>query len=245
MNKDSDLKEHLKIADYITQKILNKELCSGQKIPSLRQLSDLFRVNRSVAEKALVRLENQGWLIAVQGKGYFVNERSPVVKGVLSGFSTISDSMIRLGVNTYIHLNDWCLTEPTMMEREALELSSLDKVYRINTVRFIDASPMSMSTASLPEKIVPEIEQYLENFNYTSLLDIVKEHYNISPIQKYSLLESRMPLTHEAEQLGLLENMPIMWKKTLWTYPDGTPISMHVSRIRGDRFQCLIDFQKK
>lgn len=236
-------KMYLQIADYVTQKILNEELKLGEKVPSLNQLSDQFRVNRNVAEKALARLENQGWLTVAQGKGYFVSNKPTMIKGVLSQFNSISNSMMRVGVNTYIRLNNWRIAEPTVTEREALELSPGEKVYCIDTIRFIDEMPLSLSTTFISEKVVPGIERHLTNTKYNSLFDVMREHYGISVVQKYSLLEAQIPLSDDAKQLKLMENMPIMWKKTLWVLPSHTPISLHISRIRGDCFQCQINFQ--
>ncbi len=45
------------------------------KRPSIHQLAKQFKVYKSVAERALKRLENLGWVTPVQGKGYFVSER--------------------------------------------------------------------------------------------------------------------------------------------------------------------------
>ena len=53
----------------------NSDLEVGDKIISERQICQLWNVNRSTLRSALRRLVEEGYLEAIQGKGYFVKKR--------------------------------------------------------------------------------------------------------------------------------------------------------------------------
>lgn len=238
---NSNQKDHFRIVDYIMQKIMENEFVSGQRIPSLNQLSQLFEVNRNVTIQALTRLENLGWISPIQGKGYFVNKRPTKVMDVLSKFNRFTDTMTRTGEKPNSRLLDWTLAEPMLSEQEALNITSKDKVYRLEVLRFLGPSPITILTASFPEKIVPGMEKYLGNFY--SLHGILMEHYGFNPTIRYSTIEAKMPTEQDAKWLEIPEDIPVFWKKSLNLHPNGTPVEMVVGRIRSDRYQITVDFE--
>ena len=66
-----------KIADDIADRIAMGEYPPGSKIPSYRQLSALYSVSISTAQRAVMALEERGEVIGVPGRGVFVREDRP------------------------------------------------------------------------------------------------------------------------------------------------------------------------
>lgn len=242
MNSDDTLQEHLQISDYLIQKIVCNELRPNEKVPSLNQLAAQFKVYRSVVERSLKRLENQGWVTPVHGKGYYVNEKPFVVKSVLSKHSRYSDTMTRIGEKPNSHLLDWRLDQPTEYEQEVLELESDEKVYRLDILRFAGSFPQLLSTSTLPEKMTPRLDRFLPAFH--SLYALLEEHYQIKPEKKYYIFEARMPSKDESELLEIPEEIPVVRLESLNLHPNGSPVELSIARIRADRSKCVIDFQK-
>lgn len=58
----------------IKKHIVDEELQAGDKLPTERQLTDMFSVSRSVVREALSYLENTGVIRAKQGQGTFLND---------------------------------------------------------------------------------------------------------------------------------------------------------------------------
>lgn len=65
---------YVKIMELITEAIQKGELEPGEKIPTERQLADLFSVNRSTVVHALDELASLGWIERRQGSGTRVSE---------------------------------------------------------------------------------------------------------------------------------------------------------------------------
>lgn len=60
------------IKDDIELKIINGELKSADKVPSIFELASLYNVSKSTAQKALEDLFNDGTITKRKGIGYFV-----------------------------------------------------------------------------------------------------------------------------------------------------------------------------
>lgn len=64
------------IKKQILDAIMSGELKSGECLPSIRGLAKDLKVSVITTTKAYNELEMAGYIIAVQGKGYYVSERS-------------------------------------------------------------------------------------------------------------------------------------------------------------------------
>lgn len=239
--KPYQIPEHLKISDDLILKIRSGEIGVGDKIPSLSQLAERFKVDRNVARRAIARLENLGWVEPVNGKGCYVKERPQIVPSLLSKYSRYTSDMIRMGEKPNSHLLHWSLEKASAMERQFLELSDDDKVYRLEILRFAGPQPITVHSSSLPEKTVPGLEKHLDKFS--SLFDLLAEHYGMNITRKFSIIETHMPLSRDAELLEISENIPIFWVESLNVNADGTPVELAVARMRGDRLQYKIEFE--
>lgn len=242
MRKDEPAQEHLAITDYLIERIVNQEIRPKQKIPSLNQLAEQFKVNKNVVRRAIARLENLGWVTPSQGRGSYVNEQPGKISSLLTRHNRYTNLMIQYGEKLNSHLLDWRLDEPNPVEAEALALSAAERVYRLEILRFAGKSPLSLATCSLPEKKVPHLERYLSDFR--SLHGLLEDRYQFRPIRQISVIEARMPLNREPEYLEIPENIPVLWMKNINVHPDGEPVELVLARCRGDRYQCVVDFEK-
>ncbi|WP_212995092.1 aminotransferase class I/II-fold pyridoxal phosphate-dependent enzyme [Elizabethkingia argenteiflava] len=101
--------------------IKSNQLCAGQKLPSTREISVLFQINRITVSKAYEELQTQGWLKSFVGCGTFVSPHIPeaepeVLRNVsekktqkVAGFPIFSQSNFDLKlstVNRELHLDD-------------------------------------------------------------------------------------------------------------------------------------------
>ena len=64
------------IKNQILDAIISGELKEGECLPSIRGLAKNLKVSVITTTKAYNELETTGYIKAVQGKGYFVSERS-------------------------------------------------------------------------------------------------------------------------------------------------------------------------
>jgi DNA-binding transcriptional regulator YhcF (GntR family) len=74
LNIDTENKtpKYLQVVDSITDAIRRGKLKKGQRIHSINELSDEFFLSRDTVERAYTLLRNQGVIMSVKGKGYYI-----------------------------------------------------------------------------------------------------------------------------------------------------------------------------
>ncbi len=60
------------IKDQVIKQILNDELEENQKLPSIRQLAKDLKVSVITTTRAYKELEDEGYIVSAQGKGFFI-----------------------------------------------------------------------------------------------------------------------------------------------------------------------------
>src|SRR5580693_9006814 len=63
---------YLQLADQIRYAAASGSLRPGDSLPSLRPLAEELRINRNTIAKAYAKLESQGLIETLPGKGYFL-----------------------------------------------------------------------------------------------------------------------------------------------------------------------------
>ncbi len=77
INKHSETALYCQVVDLISESIDDGTLRAGEKLPSLRHLSDTLAVSVPTVRQAYLELERQRRVIAKPKSGYFVRGRSP------------------------------------------------------------------------------------------------------------------------------------------------------------------------
>lgn len=67
------LPKYLQVANAVTDAIRRGELKKGQKLLSINELSEEYLISRVTVEKAYSLLRQQGTIIPIKGKGYYIN----------------------------------------------------------------------------------------------------------------------------------------------------------------------------
>lgn len=73
LDRHSQKPIYLQIRDYLSRLIQSGKIPAGQKLPSIRALSESIQVNKLTVIEAYSLLEADGLIYARQGSGYFVN----------------------------------------------------------------------------------------------------------------------------------------------------------------------------
>lgn len=91
------------IYEEITRLILSKALKSDEKLPSVRELAAMIKINPNTIQKAYKSLEEGNYIYTVKGKGNFVNNsvelRSLHIKTMEDKLSETIKSLKDLGLN--------------------------------------------------------------------------------------------------------------------------------------------------
>ncbi|GIP35386.1 substrate-binding domain-containing protein [Paenibacillus sp. J2TS4] len=72
-----DIPLYEQLYNYILQEIRTKRLNSGDRVPSEKEMADQFNVSRITSKKALEKLNQEGVIKRIRGKGSFVSDLLP------------------------------------------------------------------------------------------------------------------------------------------------------------------------
>lgn len=99
---DNNLPIYMQITNIIKLQIVTKQLKSGDRLPSVRDLAETAGVNPNTIQRALSDLESEGFVYSMRTTGRFVTDNHELIAGTrlqlakaeLENFTT---NMLNLG----------------------------------------------------------------------------------------------------------------------------------------------------
>ena len=79
MNFDNNVPIYLQLVEIMKNKIISGEFKSGERIPSVRDLALIMKVNPNTMQKALVELESLNLIYTERTNGKFVTNDSKTI----------------------------------------------------------------------------------------------------------------------------------------------------------------------
>ena len=76
--KKNGIPPYMQVEEYLLKKILNREILPGEQLPTERSLAETLKVSRNTISEAFKRLEKDGVIVSLQGKGTFVKNDLPL-----------------------------------------------------------------------------------------------------------------------------------------------------------------------
>lgn len=77
---DNERPIYVQLVEKLRMEIISGHLQPGDRIPSVRELALLVKVNPNTMQKALVELENEGLLYTERTNGKFVTENKKLIE---------------------------------------------------------------------------------------------------------------------------------------------------------------------
>ncbi|MEX6120421.1 GntR family transcriptional regulator [Providencia hangzhouensis] len=185
----------------IKNKIDQQEWREEDVIPTERELAEIYETSRTTIRKTIELLKQDGYLFSQHGRGTFVlPEKSRLSKRSLHSFTddissrggTPSQEILEIG---FVPLSNTI--------RQNLQLSLHERtIFRIKRIRFSETTPMGIHTSyiPLPPNAPIEKEELLE---YGSLYKLLKEKYNLFPLEAYESISARLASSSERSFLEL------------------------------------------
>lgn len=73
---------YIQIMDYIKQQIISGKVKEGEKLPSVREMSSIFKVNPNTLQRVYQELEREGITYTQRGMGTFIKEDKGMIEGL-------------------------------------------------------------------------------------------------------------------------------------------------------------------
>jgi GntR family transcriptional regulator len=207
-------------------------------IPSEREMSEFYEINRMTVRQAISELVQEGLLQRQRGIGTFVSKRKidqPLTK--LSNFT--SDMMDRGMVSGARHLSMEVKPAPKKVAAH-LQISEGEKVIELVRVRTGDGEPMALEKCFLNFELSHQIVGL--NLEDKSLYQTLEQYCGLRMVKALQTIEISYVTPSEAHYLEVSGNDAVLLIERI-TYAENSakPVEYVKSLYRGDRYKFSIE----
>ncbi len=231
IDPQSPIPLYYQIRENLRELILSEKLAPGDAIPSERELSQVYKVNRLTVRQAITELVNEGLLYRQQGVGTFVAQ--PKITQAMPTLMGFTDRMLQAGQrpsSRVLLLEE--IPAPDSVLRP-LGLSPGAMVIRLVRLRLVNGEPFMLETTFLSQTMFPNLAAHdLEN---QSLYHLFLEVYGVPAIEADEIIEPVALTQYEAELLETEVHKPaLLVEGTVYTH-GRRPVEFTRSLVRGDK----------
>jgi DNA-binding GntR family transcriptional regulator len=230
------------VSGSILSQIEKREYNVGFKLPSEEQFRNKYKVSRHTVREALRKLEGEGYIYKIQGKGAFLAKKK--VSYNVSKKTQFSTSVLDTGLATssrLLGITSIYADEKSEL-REKLEINIKQKVWALEIIRYINDIPFIYSISYLPERRFKGLNKHINGKSF-SLYKLLREKYSVSNITRTSsVFEVGIPEREDISALQISKSIPLMIVKSRAKDSNETVVEYCVSRFRGDMASLEVTF---
>lgn len=227
------------IVDRFISDIMSGRYKANDRLPSENEVADQYRIPRMTARKAYERLQEQGYIYSIQGKGSYVKDRSKQIELVLSGDESFSQKMLDKGYN-FETRNIFCT--PIEYNKKIfafLRIEPNDQVFKIGRLRFVDKRPIALHISYIAKSVFSDIDHI--GMEITSMFAYYKNNGFSEFSSTKSILSISFPTEFERELLECTSLVPLLVLET-GTMDKTSGIVLEYTKIlyRSDSFSYIV-----
>jgi GntR family transcriptional regulator len=229
-----------RLRQALHDRVASGEWQPGDRIPTIRELCEVYGVSRITVVQALDTLTHEGFLQRWQGKGVFVSQRALETPRLpLRSFTEETAGRGQAPTSRVLRFR----REPAAPDISAhLKLRTDEGVVLLERLRLVDGSPHALQQAYLPEYLVPGVLERREPID--SLYRLLADAYGLLPT---NATESYLPIDLDLDQALLLEaepGTPAFQVERTTSDQHGRPIEFLNSILRADRFEVRLQLRR-
>lgn len=229
------------VLELIENYIFANGLVAGDKLPSERQLSEMWDLNRMTIRNAIQKLSNENILKIVPGSGTYVAPER-LVRNLQDtyGFyeSAVGDSRM---IKTIIL--DLSLIEANKDLGQKMKLVLGSPIYKLVRLRYLGDVPTSYSMVYLDGK---RFENFLDmDLNNKSLYREIKRVYDINPFEGEQSISVTYCSEDEAKLLDLEVDSPVLFQSGITRDKDGKIFEYFKELLRSDQVLLASELRRK
>ena len=232
-----------RVLEALLSEINRPETQHGDCLPSERELGERFQVSRVVIRGALEKLEDEGLIYKLQGKGAFVSKNK--VNQNASRLTSFTQDMLQRNLTPGSRILAMEFVPCTPFLSNKLQIPHEEQVFMLKRLRMADESPMAIEVCFLPESIGKKIVDHL--VDNASLYQLLAEKCGIQ--LKHAMQTIEVGTLEKIERDLLGQNCPrctaIITRQTFDT--DNNVVEFVESRYRSDRylFRMLLELKEQ
>lgn len=235
VDKASRIPLYYQLMDLIVDDIDSGVLKENDKIPSERELCDLYEISRSTVRQTMIELEKGNYIYKEHGKGTFVAPK--LLKQELHNFYSFSEEMKKLGKKPTSKVLNFktMVAEPKIIRR--LNIKDGDLVYVIKRLRLANKKPMMIEISYIPCDRFPDMTQ--EDLQGSSMYDFFKQRYEAVFTKAEEIFSAVLINKSESKYLDVKEGIAGM-RIERYTYEKDRIIEYTKTIARGDSFKFSV-----
>lgn len=214
----------------------------GDCLPSERELGERFHVSRVIIRGALARLEEEGLIYRLQGKGAFVSKNK--INQNASCLTSFTQDMLQRNMTpgSRVLAKEFVPCTPFLSSK--LQIHNDDQLFMLKRLRTADDSPMAIEVCFLREWVGKQIAEDL--VDDASLYQLLAQKCGIQ--LKYAMQTIEVGTLEKVEQDLLGQTCPrstaIITRQTFDV--ENNVVEFVESRYRSDRylFRMLLDLKE-
>jgi GntR family transcriptional regulator len=225
------------IKDYLLQGIQAGEFKPGDRIPSERELSTRFSVNRLTVNKAIRELARAGVLYAQVGKGTFIS--AEMYNQQLEHLTGFSEEMRSRGHVASSQVLAAAVIPAPDEAAQLLKVLPGTRVVKLQRVRLADAQPIALETTYLVASLCPDLLDH-HDFAQESLYQVLRRDYGIALTHAEQTIEARPATKGEAAALHIKVGQAVLAMTRVAYTDNNRPLECVWSAYRGDRYKFQV-----
>lgn len=232
----SKLPVYIQIHDQIKKDIENGVWHVGDRLPSERELSELFNVSRMTLRQAIQTLADEGILERKIGSGtYVANKKVQETMLGTTSFSEIIESQGRIPSSKVI---SYFITKPSSSEMEKLKIDEHTDILKMERIRYADDIPICFEVASIPYYL---IENYAKNEVSCSLYKVLENKGNKVIGKSEQNISALIASEKIAHYLSIKKGEPVLRLRQVSYLSDNVPFEYVRSQYAGERFEFYLE----
>ncbi len=222
--------------EEIIKKIEAQDYAEHEKLPSERELCEIYDLSRITVRQTLQELEREGYIFKLHGKGTFVASKS--YNQNLVKLYSFTEEMKQMGKEPTTQVLSFQEIVVDARLANKMGLYPLDEVFQVVRLRLADGEPLMYETSYLPKKTFPNLTE--ADFRKRPMYDIFYDDYQVGVTKAVERFSATSAREKEAEQLCILTDQPAMLIKR-FAYHNDELIEYTISVARGDKFDYTVE----
>ncbi|MCL2842570.1 MAG: GntR family transcriptional regulator [Oscillospiraceae bacterium] len=238
INKSSRIPAYVQLMDSLFAQMEDGSLPEEAKLPSERELCDIYAVSRTTVRQAMQELEKDGYVNIYKGRGTYVAAKR--LNQEMSGLYSFTESMKQLGKTISTKLVTFEQIKCDERIARKMQCAVGTEIFRFTRVRYADNEPMLIVTTHLPCSRFPGFDA--ENLTTGSLYSMMVDTHNVTFSKVRETLQSVRVRNGEDTLLQVEHDAPCM-KIDRYSFEKDTPIEYAVGIARGDKFEYHVELR--
>lgn len=236
MNKNNKVPLYLQLVDDLIKKIEDNTYEENEKLPSERELCEIYNMSRITVRNALQELDRDGYIYKLHGKGTFVSTKT--YKQNLVNLYNFTDEMKKINKTPHTIVLSFKTIKVDKRYADKLQIEPGQEAYEIKRLRMADNDPFIYETSYLPKYKFPGLTK--EELEQMPMYTVFNEKYGIGVSKATEQFRATGLRKEEAKYLKDDSNQPAMLIKR-YAYDEKDLIEYTVSIISGQKYYYTVE----